>query len=232
MKIVYRDSIENIDWTDLFDNKLLFNYFIDFNNSADVLIYDMSVLLKQKENTDLLNNLSWKFAMYSNVYSPESELEIFTELFNYAINNNVKIHINWVTLREELELIESYYESLWFLRDDINCFAVDFSIPLVTVSVNIENLIWRWSDYKSYREKIFFIPPVRESWQNKAMFKWINRWVIAWINIVNFTDDIEKFLSESVVTEKILPLTLSKVLKYNLEDIWFKWINKELVVSY
>jgi hypothetical protein len=31
--------------------------------------------------------------MYSNVYSPENELEIFKELFENAIKNNKKIHI-------------------------------------------------------------------------------------------------------------------------------------------
>jgi hypothetical protein len=31
--------------------------------------------------------------MYSEVYSPKDELEIFLELFEYAINNNKKIHI-------------------------------------------------------------------------------------------------------------------------------------------
>jgi hypothetical protein len=31
--------------------------------------------------------------------------------------------------------------------------------------------MWRGSDYKAQREKIFFCPPVRESGQNKALFK-------------------------------------------------------------
>jgi hypothetical protein len=46
---------------------------------------------------------------------------------------------------------------------------------LVTVSVKIENLIWKGSDYKRMKEKIFFIPPPRESGQNRAMFKGITR---------------------------------------------------------
>jgi hypothetical protein len=53
----------------------------------------MSKLLKKRENTELLNNLNGKLAMYSEVYSPKDELEIFTELFDYAIQNNKKIHI-------------------------------------------------------------------------------------------------------------------------------------------
>jgi len=49
------------------------------------------------------------------------------------------------------------------MREDINCFAPDFSIPLVTVSVKIENIIWKGSDYKAQRSNIFFNPPIRES---------------------------------------------------------------------
>ena len=57
------------------------------------------------------------------------------------------------------------------MREDINCFDPDFSIPYVTVSVKIENLMWKGSDYKRMRSAIFFNPPVRESGQTKAMFK-------------------------------------------------------------
>jgi hypothetical protein len=118
------------------------------------------------------------------------------------------------------------------MREDTNCFSPNFSEPLVTVSVKIENLIWKWSDYKAYREKIFFNPPIRESWQVKAMFKWINRWVIAWVYISDFDEKIEQFLWECIVNEHILPMVLSKVLYYNLIDIWFLWQKKELIVHY
>jgi dihydroorotase-like cyclic amidohydrolase len=69
------------------------------------------------------------------------------------------------------------------MREDINCFDIDFSVPYVSVSVNIENLIWKGSDYKSMRDKIYFMPPVREASQNKTMFKGINRGVTAGIHI-------------------------------------------------
>ena len=72
-------------------------------------------------------------------------------------------------------MLEKYYLELGFLREDINAFDVDFSEPLVTVSCHIENLMWKGSDYKAMREKIFFCPPVRESGQNKALFKGITR---------------------------------------------------------
>jgi hypothetical protein len=88
-----------------------------------------------------------------------------------------------VTLAEEIKMLEQYYEELGFVREDINAFDVDFSVPLVTVSCHIENLMWRGSDYKAQRDAIFFCPPIRESGQNKAIFKGITRGVIAGIEL-------------------------------------------------
>lgn len=231
MKKIFKDKIINID-KNLFDNKFLFEYFDKIEKTKEVKVIYMEDLLKERKNNELFEKLWDKYAMYSNVYSPEDELEIFKNLFDDSIKNNKHIHIVWVTLKEEIVILEKYYEELWFLRDDINCFLVDFSIPLVTVSVKIENLIWRWSDYKAQKKNIFFIPPVRESGQNKAMFKWINRWVIAWIYIKKFDEKIEKFLTECLVWEKILSILLAKILFYNLEDIWFTWQKKELIINY
>ena len=232
MKQVYKDKIVNIENTPIFDNKFLFSYLDTDYSSENIEVFYISELLKEKENTDLLNNLNGKFAMYSEVYSPKDELEIFQSLFDSAISNNKKIHIVWITLKEELDILEDYYTKLWFLREDVNCFVPDFKKALVTVSVNIENLIWRWSDYKANWKNIFFVPPVRESWQNKAMFKWINRWSIASIFIKNFDEKNIDFLSNTIKSEQILALTFACVLKYNLEEIGFSWINRELEVEY
>jgi len=233
MKKIHKDKIINIDGTDKFDSTFLFDYLdFDYGTGSDLEVIYISDLLEKRKNKEILKRTMEKPAMYSNVYSPEDELEIFEELFEWAIKNKKRIHIIWVTLKEEIEILEKYYEELWFLREDINCFAPDFSIPMVTVSVKIENIMWKWSDYKAMRDKIFFNPPIRESWQVKAMFKWINRGVTAGIYIEDFNSEIEVFLSNCVKEEKILPITLAKVLKYNLEEIWFEWISKKLTVKY
>jgi len=231
MKQVLDDRIINID-KNLFDNKFLFYYQKTDYSSKDIEVFFMWDLLLDKENTQLLLNIKDKYASYSNVYSSDDEFDIFCDLFNYAISKNKKIHIVWVTLKKEIEMLEEYYEKLWFLREDINCFNVDFRVPLVTVSVNIENLMWRWSDYKRMKEEIFFIPPIRESWETKAMFKWINRWVIANINIWKLTKEKINFLQNTLVSEHILPLTLSKVLYYNISNIWFSWEKQEIILKY
>lgn len=233
MKKIYKNKIINIENTDLFDNRFLFDKLVwEAEKNQDIEIIYLSDLLEKRKNEEILKKVSEKPAMYSNVYSPKDEFEIFEELFENAIKNKKRIHIVWVTLKQEIDLLEEYYEKLWFLREDINCFAPDFSKPLVTVSVKIENLMWRWSDYKRLKEKIFFNPPIREAGLVKAMFKWINRWVIAWIYIEKLDDDIKNFLEEQVKTESILPITLAKTLCYNLEDMWLKWTKKELVVNY
>jgi len=50
-------------------------------------------LLQAKRNEEILERVHMKPAMYSEVYSPKDELEIFTTLFDDAIENNKKIHI-------------------------------------------------------------------------------------------------------------------------------------------
>ncbi|MBW7954575.1 hypothetical protein H3C61_02055 [Candidatus Gracilibacteria bacterium] len=229
MKEVLKNKIINIESTPLFDNKLLFKYLNSSFKSQDIEVFYLKDLLLKKENSQLLNNIKDKYAMYSNVYSEKDELEIFKNLFDYAISNNKKIHIIGITLDDEIKILENYYTSLGFLRDDINCFKVDFSIPLVTVSVNIENLIWRGSDYKSQKDKIFFIPPIREAGQTKAMFKGINRGVTMSIFIDKLSFDKVDFLRNCLINEHVLSQTLSKVLYYNLIDRGFDGEFEEII---
>lgn len=232
MKKVYKDKILNIPNTDIFDNTFLFSYLSTDFSSDKVEVFFLSELLAPKENTKLLWEIWDKYAMFSNVYSEADELKIFKELFEYALSNNKKIHIVGVTLDEEIKILEEYYERLWFLREDINCFRVDFSQVLVSVSVNIENLMWRGSDYKRMGKEIFFLPPIREAWQTKAMFKWINRGVTASIYIKELSEDKKEFLKNCLLAEHILPLTLAKVLYFNWEDIWFIGENIDMEVKY
>ncbi len=233
MKKVYKDKIVNIENTDVFDAKFSFDYLnFDYDSNYDVEVIFMSDLLEPRKNDEIADKLVNKPAMYSNVYSPKDELEIFTELFENAINNNKKIHIVGITLWEEIDMLERYYDSLWYMRDDVNCYVPNFAEALVTVSVKIENIMWKGSDYKRMWKKIFFNPPVRESGQVKSMFKAINRGSMAGIYIEDKTEEVEKFLSECVVTEKILPLTFAKLLKYNGEQIGFSWNTSELIIEY
>ena len=231
MKKINKDSITNIENTNLFDNTFSLDYLSSIS-STDIKIIYIRDLLEDYKNEEILKRVKEKPAMWSNVYSPKDELEIFIRLFEEAIEKKEKIHIVWITLKEEIEMLEAYYLELWFMREDINCFEVDFSVPLVTVSCHIENLIWRGSDYKAQRDAIFFNPPVRESGQNKALFKWITRWVIAGIELWEFTQDKEGFIGKCIREEKILPLHMGKVLKYNLEDIGLEWKEKELQMQY
>ncbi len=237
MKKIYKDKILNVEGTDVFDHTFLFEYLL-LSPEREVDIVEIIYLrdvLKHKKNLEVLERVKEKPAMYSEVYSPKNELEIFTKLFENAIKNNRKTHIIWVTLREEINMLEEYYGKLWFMREDINAFDVDFSVPLVTVSCHIENLIWKGSDYKAQRENIFFCPPIRESGQNKALFKGVTRGVIAGIDISpdSWESGIaQKFIWDCIRNEKILPLHMWKVLKYNIEEIWLKGEHDTLEIVY
>lgn len=229
MKKVYKNSIENID-DNLFDKRFLFEVFSVWKNDTQIIF--MEDLLKLNKNEELEKNIWQKYAIYSNVYSARDELEIFKNLFNEAITTGKKIHIVWITLQEELDILEEYYEKEWFMREDINCFRVDFSRVLVSASVKIENLMWRGSDYKRMGEKIYFIPPIREAGEVKAMFKWINRWSIAGLYLWNMNQEKQDFLNFSLTNEDIIALNLAKVLSYNLKDAGLIWEKKEIILNY
>ena len=231
MKKIHKYSIENIEGTDIFDNTFSIDYLQSLSSESVKIIY-MRDLLEAYKNEEILKRVKEKPAMYSEVYSPKDELEIFTKLFEEAIEKKDKIHIVWITLKEEIEMLEAYYTELWFMREDINCFEVDFWVPLVTVSCHIENLMWRGSDYKAQRDAIHFNPPIRESGQNKALFKWITRGTIAGIELWEFTDDKQEFIGKCIREEKILALHMWKVLKHNLEDIGLIWEERELQIQY
>jgi len=93
MKKVLKNKIVNIENTDLFDNSFLFDYLEINDKQSDIEVIYMSELLESRKNEELLQKVKEKPAMYSNVYSPEDELEIFQNLFNNAIKNNKRIHI-------------------------------------------------------------------------------------------------------------------------------------------
>jgi hypothetical protein len=94
MKKIFPDKIINIENTDVFDQKFLFDYLeFDYDSNTDVKVIYMSDLLESRKNEEMLLKTKDKPGMYSNVYSPKDELEIFTELFESAIKNNQKIHI-------------------------------------------------------------------------------------------------------------------------------------------
>jgi len=242
MKQIFKDKIINIDWN-ITDNKFLIKKLDyeknisssplqrgDWGGSFEVIF--LADLLEKRKNLEMLEKSKTKPATWGNVYSPKDELEIFEELFEWAIKNNKKIHIVWITLWKEIEILEEYYKKLWFFSEEINAFKVDFSEVLVSVSVKIENLMWRGSDYKRMWKEIFFNPPIRESWEVKNMFKWINRWVTAWIFIDEFKEEKQEFLNNEIIAEHILPITMAKVLNYNLADFWFKWEESDFVVKY
>jgi len=233
MKQIFKNKIVNID-SNIIDNKFLIKK-LDYEKnitSIDIKVIFLSDILEERKNLEMLEKSKSKPATWGNVYSSKDELKIFGELFDDAIKNNKKIHIVWVTLDEEIKLLEKYYTELWFFDEDINAFKVDFSKVLVSVSVKIENLMWRGSDYKRMWKEIFFNPPIRESWQVKAMFKWINRWVTAGIYIEDFDDKKIKFLNEQIKSEHILPIIMAKVLNYNLVDFWFRSVESDFIIQY
>ena len=111
MKKINRHTITNIENTDLFDNTFSLDYLRSIS-SNDVKIIYLRDLLEDYKNEEMLEKVKEKPAMWSEVYSSKDELEIFTKLFDEAIEKKEKIHIVGVTLKEEIEMLEAYYLEL------------------------------------------------------------------------------------------------------------------------
>jgi hypothetical protein len=58
MKQIFKNKIVNIPNTDLFDNKFLFELLETDYKASNIEVFHISELLKEKENTELLNNLN------------------------------------------------------------------------------------------------------------------------------------------------------------------------------
>lgn len=232
MRELQKDRIVHVPWTPLLEEAfLLYYYEVDWKSSKRKVFF-LKDLLKNYENTSLYSLITKHPACYMNVYSEEDEYTIFETLCKEAIATNTPIHIVGITLQKEIQFLETLYETLGFFDDTIHCFRVDFSIPLITVSVCIEHLMWKGSDYKRMKDRIFFIPPIRSTLQNKALFKGINRWVIASLYMERIWEEEKNFLCTCIQHETILPLTLGKILCYNLQDIGFIWVKKEMILPY
>lgn len=93
MKKIYKDKILNVPETDRFDSMFLFEYLRDVKAQEDVEVIYLRDLLEEKKNEEILKKVKEKPAMWSEVYSPKDELEIFTKLFETALSENKKIHI-------------------------------------------------------------------------------------------------------------------------------------------
>lgn len=92
MKKIYKDKILNIPNTPLFDRFFLFDCLITEKNLQREVLY-MRDLLAAKKNETILPRLAEKPAMWSEVYGPKDEYEIFTQLFEKALQENKKIHV-------------------------------------------------------------------------------------------------------------------------------------------
>jgi len=92
MKQVQKNKIINISVDK--PNSFLFEYLQTPLLSKEGLgVVNISEELEKHKNTDLLEQVKNKPAMWGNVYSPEDELKIFTEVFEQAISENTRVHI-------------------------------------------------------------------------------------------------------------------------------------------
>ncbi len=224
MKKVTRTSIINID-KELFDNKFLFS--VPTELSFDWWV-DLSVLLAQRRNEKL--DFKKDYKLWSEVYSPKDELEIFKIVFDDAVSKGKKIHVTWISLDEEVNIVKSLYNDLGYFDNELNRYEVDFQNAPITIWVNIKNIIYSFKDYKSLKEKILIIPPPREPRHQKAMITGINSQVISTISLT-WDDEEYDMLKYLIKEEKTNLSKLANNLCFNFGSRWFVFEEKELILD-
>lgn len=223
MKFVSSNSVTYLSW-DKLEN--VFKFFVPTNLHSD-FEFDLAKELIKFENKNLPYLKDSK--LWSEVYSPKKELEIFTVTLEESLLKNKKIHFSNISLWEEIELVKKIYFDLGYFNKELNRFEIDFINSPVTIWVNINNIIYSFKDYKSKKEKIFFIPPPREPRHQKAVKSWINAGIISTININNLVTEKE-FLIEIISEEKTSLTNLANNIFYNFEKIGFNFNTEEIVL--
>lgn len=224
MKQVLDDRIINIDG-DTFDGKYLFSVPGQLSNGGQV---DLSLILKDYKNESLDYKKDYK--LWSEVYSGKKEFELFSQIFEEALEQNKKIHISNISLKEEIDLVKKLYEDLGYFDADLNMFVPDFKNCPITIGVNIRNIVYSFKDYKSKKEEVCFIPPPREPLHQKAIKNALNAGVISMIHL-NDVDKEKAFLTSLLLEERLSLVRLSNCLYYNFIKRGFSVTAKELILE-
>ena len=127
MKQVFSDKIINIDGN-LYDNRFLFKV-------ATNIISDREIDLSKELSFHKNENLEYKkdYKLWSEVYSPKIELELFRSIFDDALKSGKKMHISNISLAEEIDLVKKLYLDLGYFNEELNCFVLDFENAPISI---------------------------------------------------------------------------------------------------
>lgn len=191
-------------------------------------IVDIAKFLTLEENTAVDPATDPK--LWNDRYPGEHEFALFLAIVTEVLENGDRVHIENISLREEIEFLDDLYRNLGYYDASENCFRVDLAEAPVTVGVNIRNLIYSTKDYKSEREGIFFIPPPREPTHPKALLAAINSGIVATISLNDEPNETE-LLRMLVLEEKMSLIRLAKVLGGNREKMGMVGERKEVILD-
>lgn len=226
MKQILSHSIQNID-SNITDGKFLF--LIPKTIQWDFMV-DMAELLAPYKNENLDYSADPK--LWSEVYSPKSEWDIFQKIVEEALETKKKIHIQNISLAEEVEYIKNLYEQLGYFNAELNAFVPDFKNCPITIGVNLRNFVYSFKDYYILGEPAFFIPPPRAPLHQKAIRSGLNSWVISAIHLNRERQEEEKeTLEQLLLEEKTNLLKLGRLVCFNLEEIGFQIETEDWIIQ-
>ena len=227
MKQVLSTKITNIPGSDLFDNQYRFS--IPENPHCDHAI-DLAKRMEARKNESLDYSVNPK--LWSEVYAPKIEWELFQEIAENALQSGSKVHIENISLAEEIEYVRDLYEKLGYFNEALNVFEPDFARCPITIGVNIRNLIYSFKDYYTLGKNAFFNPPPREPRHQKAIKSGVNAGIISTIHLNSDKRfDESRFFVDILQEEKTNLLKLGRLAYFNFLDIGYNFTPDQWIIT-
>ena len=168
---------------------------------------------------------------YDERLPPHIELDLFRRIYTDSMRQDIRVHIEPVSIRETVELVHHLYHDLGYYRADLNTFVPDLANCPVTIGARIENVVFSWKDMYQLKNASTILPPLREPRHQKSLFHGINSGIVSTLSLSQDRDENIKLLTHLITSEKISLLRLGHVLMTHYEAMGLATAVEEIVVD-
>ncbi len=154
------------------------------------------------------------------VHMPSSEEQVLDEILASSLwSFTSSLHISDISLASSVWKIRTYYETLWYFKEELNTYEVDIHGTPITFGAHIEHVLYAIND----KNHVSPVVPLRSSWDRKALLAGINSGIITGLH--GCTNTTIQILLES---EMISPYMLGQISCYNFQKQWLEWLEQRI----
>jgi hypothetical protein len=101
----------------------------------------------------------------------------------------------------------------------MNAYKVDIPTAKITFWSHIEHVLYASKD----KNHVTYSVPLRSSWDQRTILAGVNSWVLIGIH-----SPTKETIKKLLLDELVAPITLGKVLCYNLQERWLQGVEESL----